>query len=240
VFDLKGLLHAKRLVGGRRCYLSIRLWYWCRPVRMVPISPDSGLARACAYRPRAVAAIATEHFPEHAGAFEFVMLGDSITAAGNWSELFPTVRIANRGIDGSTSSDTLSRIDEIIERRPKIVFLMIGINDLIRNVEASEITANVQSIIGTLAEHGIPTIVQSTLLTDNSHKVLNEKVIELNQALQRLCAQNNVKFIDLNSILSDGDALNHRFTWDGIHLWGDAYVRWAHEIRPIIDSTQPR
>ena len=26
------------------------------------------------------------------GAFEFVMLGDSITAAGNWSELFPTVR----------------------------------------------------------------------------------------------------------------------------------------------------
>jgi lysophospholipase L1-like esterase len=172
------------------------------------------------------------------GASDFVMLGDSITAAGNWSELFPTVRIANRGIDGSTSSDILSRIDEIIERRPKIVFLMIGVNDLIRNVEASEITANVQRIIGTLAEHGIPTVVQSTLLTDKSNKVLNQKVIELNRALQRLCAQNNVTFIDLNSILSDGHALDHRFTWDGIHLWGDAYVRWAHEIRPIIDSTQ--
>jgi lysophospholipase L1-like esterase len=174
------------------------------------------------------------------GAFEFVMLGDSITAAGNWSELFPTVRIANRGIDGNTSADILSRIDEIIECRPKLVFLMIGINDLVRNVQVSEITANVRRVIGALAEHGIPTVVQSTLLTDKSQKVLNEKVIELNQALQRLCAQKDVKFLDLNSILSDGDALHPRFTWDGIHLWGDTYVRWADEIRPIIDVTQRR
>jgi lysophospholipase L1-like esterase len=174
------------------------------------------------------------------GAFEFVMLGDSITADGNWSELIPTARIANRGIDGNTSADILSRIDEIIERRPKIVFLMIGINDLIRNAQPSEITANVQRVISALAEHDIPTVVQITLLTDKSHKLLNEKVIELDQALQRLCAQNNVKFLDLNSILSDGDALNPRFTWDGIHLSGDAYVRWAHEIRPIIDLTQRR
>jgi lysophospholipase L1-like esterase len=174
------------------------------------------------------------------GAFEFVMLGDSITAAGNWSELFPTVRIANRGIDGNTSADIVSRIDEIIERRPKLVFLMIGINDLVSNVQVSEIIANVRRVIGALAEHGIPTVVQSTLLTDKSQKVLNEKVIELNQALQRLCAQKDVKFLDLNSILSDGDALHPRFTWDGVHLWGDAYVRWAHEIRPIIDVTQRR
>jgi lysophospholipase L1-like esterase len=175
------------------------------------------------------------------GAFEFVMLGDSMTAAGNWSELFPTVSIANRGIDGNTSADILSRVDEIIERHPKIVFLMIGINDLIRNIQTSEITTNVQMVIGALAEHGIPTIVQSTLLTDKSHKALNEKVIELNRALQRLSAQMDVKFLDLNSILSNGDALHPHFTWDGIHLWGDAYVRWADEIRPIIiDVTQRR
>jgi lysophospholipase L1-like esterase len=118
---------------------------------------------------------------------------------------------------------------------------MIGINDLIRNIQTSEITTNVQMVIGALAEHGIPTIVQSTLLTDKSHKALNEKVIELNRALQRLSAQMDVKFLDLNSILSNGDALHPQFTWDGIHLWGDAYVRWADEIRPIIiDVTQRR
>jgi lysophospholipase L1-like esterase len=170
------------------------------------------------------------------GVFEVVMLGDSITEAGNWHELFPSVRIANRGIDGNTSADILSRIHEVIQRRPKIVFLVIGINDLfhVRDVQASEITANIQKVIGALAEHGIPTIVQSTLLTYKS-KAINEKVIALNQALQSLCAQMEIKFLDLNSILSDGDALLPRFTLDGIHLSGDAYVLWAHEIRPIID-----
>jgi hypothetical protein len=70
------------------CDQSIRLWYWCRPVPMAPVPSDSGFARACSYRPhavttardqstlgRAVAAIAAQHFPEHAGRFRVCHAG---------------------------------------------------------------------------------------------------------------------------------------------------------------------
>jgi lysophospholipase L1-like esterase len=176
------------------------------------------------------------------GPFEVVMLGDSITEAGNWHELFSSVRIANRGISGNTSADILDRLDEVITRRPKIVFLMIGINDLlyIHDITASEITSSVQKIIGALAEQGVTTVVQSVLLTYNgiNKPAINVKVVELNQALKALCAQTEVKFVDLNSVLSDGAALLPHFTMDGIHLSGNAYVLWAHEIKPIIDAAQ--
>ena len=70
------------------------------------------------------------------------------------------------------------------------MFLMIGINDLHRNVQAYEITANVERVIGALAKHGIPTVVQSTLLTDKSHKVLNEKVIEFKSGASKAMCSN--------------------------------------------------
>jgi lysophospholipase L1-like esterase len=58
------------------------------------------------------------------------MLGDSLTEWGNWHELVPEHRIINRGIAGDTSSGVLDRLQEVIERRPKVVFVMIGTNDI--------------------------------------------------------------------------------------------------------------
>jgi len=61
---------------------------------------------------------------------EIVMLGDSLTEWGNWHELVPEHRVINRGIAGDTSSGVLDRLQEVIERRPKVVFVMIGTNDI--------------------------------------------------------------------------------------------------------------
>src|SRR5215204_6557347 len=58
------------------------------------------------------------------GTFDVIMLGDSITEGGNWSELFPGVRIANRGMASDTSINILARLHEVAARAPKLVFLM--------------------------------------------------------------------------------------------------------------------
>ena len=58
------------------------------------------------------------------------MLGDSLTEWGNWHELVPEFRIINPGIGGDTSSGVLDRLQEVIGRRPKVVFVMIGTNDI--------------------------------------------------------------------------------------------------------------
>ena len=53
--------------------------------------------------------------------FRAVMPGDSLTEGIDWRELFPDVKILNRGISGDTSAGVLNRLDEVIGRHPKIV-----------------------------------------------------------------------------------------------------------------------
>ena len=57
---------------------------------------------------------------------DIVMLGDSLTEWGNWHELMPQHHIINRGIAGDTSSSVLDRLDEVMQRQPKVVFVMVG------------------------------------------------------------------------------------------------------------------
>jgi len=40
-----------------------------------------------------------------------IALGDSITAAGPWSEAFPGRSVLNAGISGNTTVDLLGRLD---------------------------------------------------------------------------------------------------------------------------------
>ena len=54
-----------------------------------------------------------------------VMLGDSITEyGGDWSELL-AIPALNRGIAYDTTEDMLLRLDEVIERKPRIVAVMV-------------------------------------------------------------------------------------------------------------------
>src|SRR5215510_12011257 len=93
-----------------------------------------------------------DFFRQTVGDADVVMLGDSITEGIDWHELFPDVRILNRGIAGDTSAGVLNRLDEVIGRHPKIVFLMIGSNDLQTGVPVSAISANIRAIIGALEQ----------------------------------------------------------------------------------------
>ena len=73
------------------------------------------------------------------------MPGDSLTEGIDWRELFPDVKILNRGIGGDTSAGVLNRLDEVIGRHPKIVVLMIGANDLRMGVPVPQVAANIRS-----------------------------------------------------------------------------------------------
>ena len=93
--------------------------------RIIKLAPrHAALLNACR-RP----ARAAQH-RDLRGSPDIVMLGDSLTEWGNWHELVPEYSILNRGISGDTSSGVLDRLQEVIERRPKVVFVMIGTNDI--------------------------------------------------------------------------------------------------------------
>ncbi|HRN58259.1 MAG TPA: sialate O-acetylesterase, partial [Agriterribacter sp.] len=61
---------------------------------------------------------------------DILFVGNSITDGNEWNELFDNSKMKNRGISGDISAGVIHRIDEIANRKPGKVFLMIGVNDL--------------------------------------------------------------------------------------------------------------
>lgn len=164
---------------------------------------------------------------------DVVMLGDSITCAVSWNELF-NYHIINRGINGDTTAGFLQRLDQVLELNPKKVFIMGGINDIFQSYSVEEIFENHKRIIQKLRENNITPYVQSTLYTAKKENGYNDKVTVLNSLLQHYCQENNIEFIDLNKKLSKNQLLIEDYTHDGLHLKANAYVIWRDEIKKYI------
>lgn len=161
---------------------------------------------------------------------KIVMLGDSITDEGEWSELWGKV-VQNRGISGDTTSGVLDRLYTI---SPSIeeVYIMIGVNDIMRGAKAQDVYLNYEKIVQFFQKKGIKVNIQSTLYIGESRKKdFNVEVEKLNEKLKLFAKQNNIRFIDLNQILSSNKVLKADFTKDDLHLNGDAYKLWIAEIK---------
>ena len=163
--------------------------------------------------------------------YKTIMLGDSITDEGSWDELLNNDTIQNRGISGDTTDGVLDRLNSV-NKNIKQVFIMIGVNDIMRGREVDEIFANYLKIIKTFKEKNIKVHIQSTLYIGETRKSnFNPKVEELNKRLEKYASENKITFINLNPIFAPNQVLKKEFTSDDLHLNGTAYKLWAEQIR---------
>ncbi len=164
-----------------------------------------------------------------------MMIGDSITDRGLWNELLDRNDIVNRGISGDTSIGLYNRIN-IYNIGLKKVFIMIGINDLLRGQSVDHVYKNYIQIVTYYKANRIIPVVQSTLyINDDVNSKINLKVKRLNRLLQKYCQSQKITFLDLNMVLSPEGYLNSKFTNDSIHLNGDGYKIWADNIKQYLD-----
>lgn len=172
-----------------------------------------------------------------------VFLGNSLTDAGRWADIAPELPILNRGISGDISFGVYARLDEIIRHHPKSVFLMIGVNDLKRDIPTKYIINNYKKIVEKIRrESPRTTIFLNSILPINESKlaesfksVNNEDVAILNQALADIARDNkNIEFVNLHGILADKDGqLKEELTPDGIHLEVVAYIGIVDYLKSI-------
>ena len=171
---------------------------------------------------------------------EIVFLGNSITDTAEWSELFGNKRVKNRGISADNSFGILARLGEVTAGKPAKVFLMIGINDLSRNVPDSLIIRNYRRIVQRIRTDSPRTKIylQSILPTNidftkfPKHQGKESHIRTLNDTLQTLARQTGQTFVDLRPYLSDANgSLDARYTNDGLHLNGAGYARWVAALR---------
>ncbi|CAH2395756.1 GDSL-type esterase/lipase family protein [Mesorhizobium ventifaucium] len=176
-----------------------------------------------------------DEFRQFKGHADIVMFGDSLTASGHWQEMFPRLSIINRGISGERVDSALLRLDQITAAEPRLVFIMLGVNDISRSASPDDVATSYGKIIERLANVD-SIVVQSTLFT--SSEVHNAAIKRLNSALMALCSNAaNCRFLDLNASLSRNDSLRPEFTTDGVHLNGDGYRVWENQIRPIMAAS---
>ena len=131
------------------------------------------------------------------------MIGDSNTQDAIWGEIFPNIKIANRGVDGDTTENILKRMDTIFSVKPKIALIMVGFNDISIDISINEIINNYVKIIEELKTNNINVVVQSTLecsRTKCGDKL--DKLRQLNQKLEEYSSAHNLVFVDINKLLS--------------------------------------
>ena len=99
-------------------------------------------------------------------------LGDSLTAGNGvtpaeaWPALLATRtgwEIVNGGVSGDTSAGGLARLPDLLEENaPKLVFVSLGGNDMLRRVPQAETVANLNRILELVAARGAKAVLLAT------------------------------------------------------------------------------
>jgi lysophospholipase L1-like esterase len=186
------------------------------------------------------AKVAADRHPPHLT----ILAGDSLTL---WfpTELLPEGKNwLNQGISGEISKGLLKRLNIFDRTQPEVIFVMIGINDLIRGTNDEVILDNHRQIINYLQNvHPKAQIVIQSILPHGSDKatwkgrdkllaVANTRIRRLNEQLQSISHKKGVKFLDLYPLFTNTEGnLRQEFTTDGLHLNREGYIVWRSALQ---------
>lgn len=169
---------------------------------------------------------------------KIVFLGNSLIEAGEWSELFPSITVLNRGIGGDTATGLLARLEEsVLKIKPVKLFVMIGINDIANGVSIEFIINEYRKLVHIIQERLPATViyVQSVLPTRNDKKRPNTTIKKLNAQLRGLCQTLQITYIDLyDSFLDNEGRLAKEYSIDCLHLSGEGYLLWQDMLKKYI------
>lgn len=168
---------------------------------------------------------------------DIVMLGNSITHGINWTELLDRNSISEQGIPSDIAAGVLNRLKYVYKVKPKICFIMIGVNDIFSWIPTETVFHNYKEIIKKLKQKHITPVIQSVLYAGKIKQSAENRNIEikkLNKLLADYAQQNRIEYMDLNKKMSRGSFLKSNLTYDGIHLNGSGFGVWGREIDKVL------
>jgi lysophospholipase L1-like esterase len=169
---------------------------------------------------------------------DILFLGDSLTAGGNWDEIFPGLRIKNRGINADTTRGVLARLASVTREKPAAIFILIGTNDLpwyeYRDDEA--ILATYRQILEKIQAESPSTKIFVESLFPRAH-FHAKRIRVFNPKLKALAESLGVQYIDVYSRLVDtnGD-LRAELNNDQLHLLAPGYQIWSEALAPYMQD----
>jgi len=189
-----------------------------------------------------------EHRPVRLAQFEkepivtgkIMFLGNSITEMGDWKKVTGDTTVINRGIGGDITFGVLKRLKDVTDRKPSKLFILLGINDIGKDIPDAVIADNYLKIVKEVHTKcpGTKIYVQSVLALNPTlphfpqHYDKEEHVLSVNKLLQANAKVRNYTFVDIFHLFLDADQrLESRYTFEGLHLKPEAYVIWVDYLK---------
>jgi lysophospholipase L1-like esterase len=172
-----------------------------------------------------------------------ILAGDSLSL---WfpPELLPQERSwLNQGISGETSAGLLNRLELFDDTQPEVIFVMIGINDLMRGMKDETVLANQQQIIHYLRRvHPQSQVVVQSILPHGGKEsscqgkehllaISNNRIREINRQLEAIAKKEGASYLDLFPLFTnDQGNLQPNLSTDGLHLSQEGYLVWRSAL----------
>ncbi|HET6388771.1 MAG TPA: arylesterase [Hyphomicrobium sp.] len=171
--------------------------------------------------------------------------GDSLTAGYGLKadESFPAqlqmalqakghkVNIINAGVSGDTTSGGLARLDWTLEPKPDAVILELGANDALRGVDPKVPRANLDKMLASLKEKGIPVLLAGARAPNNWGP---DYARDFDAIFPDLAAKYGVP---LYPFFLEGVALDRSYTQsDGLHPTSAGVAEVVKRILPHVET----
>lgn len=172
-----------------------------------------------------------------------VFLGDSITDFCDLDTYYPGLNAVNRGIAGDMTVGVLRRMDaSVFALEPRLVVLLIGVNDLSRGYSPETVTENIMKIVDEIKSRlpSAAVIVQSVYPVNSVHgkeyaSRLTPLISELNAALGALDKEHGYVFVNVYPALDDGTgSLIREYSDDGLHPNAAGYKAISSVLAPYL------
>ncbi len=169
-----------------------------------------------------------------------IFLGNSITEMGNWKKVTGDTTVINRGIGGDITYGVLKRLKDITDRKPSKLFILLGINDIGKDIPDAVIADNYLKIVREVHSKCPETkiYVQSILPLNPTlphfpqHYDKEEHVLSVNKLLKANAEAGNYTFVDIFHLFVDADGrLNSQLTYEGLHLKPPAFEIWVAYLK---------
>jgi len=200
--------------------------------------------------------------PDRDAAVVYVALGDSTvegvgasSPALNYVSLlhvrlravYPGARVVNLGVGGATSADVLLRqLDRTIERRPQLVTLSIGPNDITTRVSVDVYEKNLETILARLRHETTAVVVVNSIpdlavtprfSRSRARETVGRLTVVFNEALKRRVTAHGAELVDLYATSRREVPLRPELIGrDGYHPSDAGYARWAELMWSGIQS----
>jgi lysophospholipase L1-like esterase len=142
-----------------------------------------------------------------------VFLGDSITDGHTYPLLVaqalaaahrPVPVCINAGIGGDTAAGMRRRIErDVLVRRPTLVTVSAGINDVLHKVKPADYEADVRAIIRQVRAKDVPLILLTTSVLGPKHAEADRALAEYNAILHRLAQEYHYPVAEANRLMQE-------------------------------------